>query len=213
MHPQTIPKTQNSKLRIGDLNYYPFRSTQSCSKKNRHHESSQSYCATIFNIIIIVSPKQHEPKNSELFATQCRREATHTTYCATNPEFREISHKPRTQNPELKDQPFRAVTTTDPKNFHPFGRNSTESCFWEICNMISKSFGGTQPYQSYYSTMLIIIIISPMQQEPKNSHYSYNTISLGCSSHLLMHPSLNAINPKSKTKESALRRGCHIGIP
>lgn len=70
MHPQTIPKTHNSKLRIGDLNYDPFRSTQSCSKRNRHHESSQSYCATIFNIfiIIIVSQKQQEPKNSKLFA-------------------------------------------------------------------------------------------------------------------------------------------------
>jgi hypothetical protein len=121
----------------------------------------------------------------------------------------------QTQSPELKDQPFGAVTTTDPKNYHPFGRNSTASCLWGICNMIPKSFGGTQPYQSYYSTMLIIIIIIifPMQQEPKNSHCSYNTISLACSSHLLMHPSLNAINPKSKTKESAIRRGCHIGIP
>lgn len=70
MHPQTIPKTHNSKLRIGDLNYYPFRSTQSCSKRTRHHESSQSYCATIFNIfiIIIASPKQQEPNNSKLFA-------------------------------------------------------------------------------------------------------------------------------------------------
>lgn len=65
--------------------------------------------------------------------------------------------------------------------------------------MIPKSFGWTRPNQSYYSTMLITII-SPIQQEPKNSQYSYNTISPGCSSHLLLQPSLTALKPKLKNQ-------------
>lgn len=97
----------------------------------------------IIVIIIISSKATRNVRILKIPATQSRREALMQPSLIASTLLTEISSKPRTQNFRISHSA--RLTHRYPQTYHPFARNSTDSCFQGI--------GTTTPYhrpsQSY----------------------------------------------------------------